>query len=121
MVYILGLLVSLQIIAGQVLWKIGIEKSNFIFSFKSDKLLDLITMLLSPFIIAGVLFYVSATVMFVALLSKFEYTSLQAVVVSTSLMFTFIAANLIFDESYSVLNLLGFLFLFTGVLLVTKF
>lgn len=121
MVYIFGLLVSLLIVTGQVLWKAGLDKSNFVFSQKTVLSWDFFGVLFSPFIIAGVLSYGIATVLFMALLSKFEYTNLQAVVVSSSLLFTFVAAAMIFNEKIVFLNLLGLAFLLAGVILVTKF
>lgn len=121
MIYIFGLLVAIQIITGQVLWKIGVEKTNFQFAKNyifSDHLLKVF---INPYIIGGVIFYSFATILFMALLSKYEYTSLQAVVVSSSLIFTFTAAAVLFGEAVSLLNLVGLGFLLIGVLLVTKF
>jgi drug/metabolite transporter (DMT)-like permease len=121
MIYVFGLLVSLLIVSGQVLWKAGLERTAFVFSKKSVLTWDFLGVLLSPYIIAGVLSYAIATVLFMALLSKFEYTSLQAIVVSSSLMFTFIAAAMLFNEKIALINLLGLFFLLIGVILVTKF
>ncbi len=121
MIYIFGLLVAFQVVLGQILWKVGVAKiggelnASFVFSSEIFKLI------LSPYFIAGVVSYGMATIMFMLLLSKFNYTNLQAVVVSSSLTLTFIAATVFFDEKISVMNLLGFVFLLCGVILVTKF
>ena len=121
MIYIFGVFVAFQIVLGQILWKLGVTKlggelnSKFIFSANIFKLL------LSPYFIAGVLSYGVATVAFMVLLSKYSYTNLQAIVVSSSLTLTFIAAYLLFNEKISLLNLAGFVFLIFGVVLVTKY
>lgn len=121
MVYIFGLLVSLLIVTGQILWKSGLEASKFVFTAKALFSKEFLGILFSLNIIAGIISYGLATVLFMALLSKFEYTSLQAVVVSSSLIFTFIAAAMIFGEKISLINLCGLAFLLIGVILVTKF
>jgi len=121
MIYIFGLLVAFQIVLGQILWKVGVTRlggnlnAKFVFSAEIFKLI------LSPYFIAGVISYGMATIMFMLLLSKYNYTNLQAVVVSSSLTLTFIAASILFDEKISMFNLLGFVFLLCGVVLVTKF
>ncbi len=87
-----------MIVAGQVLWKIGVEKITStddninIFSSQIVKIIS------SPYIILGVISYGIATLLYMVLLSKYEYTNLQAVVVSSSLVTTFIAASLFFNE-----------------------
>lgn len=120
MIYLLGVLIAAMIVTGQVLWKTGIDKSGFIFEGSNIFSLQLVKTLFSPYILLGVLSYGVATILYMALLSKYEYTSLQAVVVSSSLVATFIASSLIFSEKISSYNLLGLCFLLVGVVLITK-
>lgn len=109
-----------MIVIGQVLWKIGVEKSDLVTSGGSIFSMQLLKLLISPYILGGLISYGVATLMYMILLSKYEYTNLQAVVVSASLAATFLAASLLFSEKISAYNLLGLGFLLIGVLLITK-
>lgn len=121
MIYIYGILVAVQIVIGQVLWKLGAEKTQFVLTKDYIFSPDIFKFIFSPYIIIGIIFYGVATVLYMSLLAKFEYTSLQAVVVTSSLISTFIMANLVFNEKANLINLLGLAFMIGGVLLVTKF
>lgn len=121
MIYLLGLTIALLIVTGQVLWKLGLERVDLALSLKTFFTWEFVAILFSPAILAGIVSYGFATVLFMVLLSKFEYTSLQAVVVSSSLIFTFVAAFILFGEKISVFNIFGLLLLVAGVILVTKF
>lgn len=103
------------------MWKIGLDKANFVFSPRAIFSWDFAMIIFSPAIIIGFLSYGLATILYMVLLSKFEYTNLQAVVVSSSLLFTFIAASLLFGEKISAVNIFGLLLLLAGVIFVTKF
>lgn len=121
MLFVYGILVAVQIVLGQILWKMGVEKVGAGLSieyFFSSKILSLLT---SPYIIVGVISYVMATLIFMTLLAKYPYTELQSVVVSSSLIATFLAASLIFHERISLVNILGLVLLIAGVLLITKY
>lgn len=121
MVYVYGILVAFQVVLGQILWKIAAEKHQF--QLKKEYLFsyDFIHFVFSPQVILGVISYASATLVFMALLAKSDYTNLQAIVVSSSLALTFIAAVVVFRENISLWNLLGLVFLLAGVILITKF
>jgi len=121
MIYIYGILVAVQIVIGQVLWKVGVEKTHFVLTKDYILSTEMFKFIFSPYIIFGFLFYSVATLLYMSLLSKFQYTNLQAVVVSSSLIATFIFANLLFNENTNMINLLGLAFMVGGVLLVTKF
>jgi len=120
MLYIYGILIAVQIVLGQVLWKIGVGKTHFVLTKKfilSDGFLKTIT---SPYIIVGVLSYGLATLLFMAMLGKYQYTNLQAVVVSSSLITTFLAAIVIFHEKVGILNFFGLFLLILGAIFITR-
>ena len=120
MLYLQGISIGLMIVLGQVLWKIGIEKIGDINGIGSLLSGQLTRIVFSPYIIAGVVSYGIATLVYMILLSKYEYTDLQAVVVSSSLIITFIAASALFSEKISYVNLIGLVFLICGVYLITR-
>lgn len=121
MLYILGLLTALQVVAAQTLWKIGLERVGFTPS--KDFLLSsqMFSVFTSPLVVLGVLLYVSATICFFAVLSKFDYSQAQTVVVTSSICFTFISAVAIFGENLKPINFLGIACLLLGVFFITRF
>lgn len=121
MIYVYGALIAVQIVLGQVLWKMGAEKAHL--NLTKDFILsqELIKFLLTPYILLGIFSYASATLIFMAMLAKHEYTHLQAIVVSSSLLFTFIAAVALFNEKVTIINLLGLCCLVAGVIFITRF
>lgn len=121
MLFIYGILIAIQIVLGQVLWKTGAEKYTFVLSKDFITSKDFISFILSPFIIIGVVSYASATIIFMAMLAKYDYTNLQSIVVSSSLVLTFMAAILLFDEKITILNIVGLACLIMGVVFITKF
>lgn len=121
MIYIYGLIVAVEIVFGQVLWKIGVERTHFVLSKQYLFSSDMIKFIFNPFVVFGLVSYGFATLLYMSLLSKYEYTSLQSVVVPLSLIGTFIIASLLFGEKVSFINFIGFILLIGGVLLITKF
>jgi len=121
MLYALGVLVALQIVSAQTCWKIGLEKQGFVpkpeFLFSSHML----SVLFSPFILLGALLYLSATLLFFVMLSKYEYSNTQTLVVIASLTFSFFSAAIFFNEKIHPVNLIGIALLFVGVVLITRF
>ena len=110
-----------MIVAGQVLWKVGIEKKSDAIDLGTVLSPYIFKIIFSPYILLGVLSYGLATLSYMLLLSRYDYTDLQTVVVSSSLITTFITASLFFDENINPYNLVGIAFLLCGVLFITKF
>jgi drug/metabolite transporter (DMT)-like permease len=121
MLYLLGVVTAIQIIIAQSLWKIGLKKldipfdKDFIFSS------HLIKFIFSFYILTGIIIYVTATLSYLLLLSKYKYSSAQTVVVVSSLIFTFLSAAFVFSERFRIINLVGVACLLLGVFLITKF
>lgn len=121
MLYVLGILTALQIVSAQTLWKVGLERIDFTLTRDFVLSSQLLKVVLSPYVILGVLLYASATLCFFGMLSRFSYANTQTVVVTTSLTFTFLSAVIIFHEQLRLIHLLGIGCLLLGVLLITKF
>lgn len=121
MLYILGVITALQVVAAQTLWKIGLERTGFQPTKQFLLSTQLLEAIFSPLVLLGIILYISATISFFALLSKFEYSQAQTIVVASSITFTFLSAVVIFNEQLKFINMLGILCLFGGVLLITRF
>lgn len=120
MIYLLGALVAFQLVLGQVLWKGAVDKYSFALTPSYLGSREFLSFIFSPQVLIGFVIYGVATLSFMALLGKFQYSSVQAVVVSTSLVFAFAASAVIFHERHSAVNVLGFGLLVVGVILATR-
>lgn len=120
MVYVLGLLVALQLVLGQSLWKIGTERSGFELSAAYLSSGRLWGFLLSPFTLSGLLMYSVATVLYMGMLAKYQYSIVQGIVVPLALIMAFLVARSFFDEKLTRLNIVGLVLLIIGIGLVTR-
>ena len=118
--YLLGLFVAAQLVAGQVLWKIAVKRSHFELSPSYLFSKRVWSLIFSPYLIFGLLVYAFATLLYVGMLSKYEYSSVQAIVVPTSLLIAFLVAYYGFHEKLSGTNIAGVLVLIVGIILVTR-
>jgi drug/metabolite transporter (DMT)-like permease len=120
MIYLLGPVVALQLVLGQVLWKAAIDRYGFTLTREYVLSHQFVTFVLSPLVIGGLVVYALATLSYFGMLAKFPYSSVQAVIVSASLILTYLASAAIFHERHSPINLLGFAVLVVGVVLATR-
>jgi drug/metabolite transporter (DMT)-like permease len=121
MLYVLGLLTALQIVAAQTLWKYGLAKVGFTPTAHYIFSAQIVKAVFSPLVFGGIVLYGLATICFFILLSKYEYANAQTVVVVSSLTFTFLSALLIFNEKFNPVNVVGICLLLAGVILITRF
>lgn len=118
--YALGILTAGLIVAAQALWKAAVDKYGLELSgnfFATPEFWRLVT---TPQVIGGVVLYGAATLCFLLMLKKFQYSSTQALVVSSSLVITMLVAAGIFQERITLVKIVGVGVLIIGVLLVTR-
>ena len=121
MLIIQSVFIGLLIVAGQTLWKIGITKIGSGMSLADLFSSSVTKIFLSPWILAGILAYGLATIAYMVLLSKYEYTNLQTLVGSSSLVFTFLIASIFFEEKISLINICGLILLIVAIILIIRF
>ena len=120
MLYLLGILVAFLLVTGQALWKIGVGRAHLQLSAEylfSSKVTGLI---FSPYIIGGFAIYAIATLIYLGLLAKYQYSTVQGLVVPLSLIAAFIIARYAFHERLSVTNYIGLVVLVVGIFLATR-
>src|SRR5438045_2005854 len=98
LIVILGLLTSLQIVAAQALWKSAVAAHQFKLTTSYIFSGEFLGLVFSPAVIFGVLLYASATLTYLALLSKYQFAVVQSLVLTASLIITFLIANFVFHE-----------------------
>lgn len=118
--FIHTILVSGMLVTGQSLWKIGVTRYNFTPSKEYFLSAEFWRFVFSPQVIIGLTIYALATLAYMALLSKYQYSAVQAGVTSFALILAFVIAATFFGEKVTVSNLAGFTLIIVGVLLVTR-
>jgi uncharacterized membrane protein len=112
-----ALLCSLLIVLGQVFWKIAIDKSGGLFSNDVSLLRSSLNLLRSPWMIGGLLIYFLATVYWVYLLSKYEYSYIYPLT-SMVYLISFIFAIFVFKENVNIYRWLGVFLIIAGVIFI---
>lgn len=102
----------LLLTSGQIMWKIGLDRTG---GFSAANIFNI---MVSPFIIGGVLLYVIATVLWFMILSKTDL-SYAYPLQSLAYVLGVIAAWMIFKENISITRWLGVATIIAGVALVT--
>jgi drug/metabolite transporter (DMT)-like permease len=120
MLYILGILVAIQLVIGQTLWKVGAERAHF--KVTPDYLLShrAVEFLFSPLVLLGFAIYAIATLLYLGMLAKYEYSLVQGLVVPLSLLMAFGIGRFFFHDKLSIINIIGLLILILGIILATR-
>ncbi len=120
MILILAFIISLQLVAGQSLWKRALGQSHFHLGLSFLLSRQALTFFLQPLFLGGALLYVSSTLFYMAILQKYPLYSAQTAVVSLGLILSFILSAVIFHERASLHQLAGLILLVGGMYLVLK-
>jgi multidrug transporter EmrE-like cation transporter len=118
--YVMGFVVAALLVVGQGLWKIAVNNAHleltasYLLSRRSLELLG------SPFLWAGLTVYAAATVLYMGMLAKYDYSVVQSMVVPLALIVAFIVARFFFNERLSTVNLVGLGVLIIGIILATR-
>lgn len=115
---LLGSICALLITSGQVLWKIALLKTKI--SFSSDITINkVINFIISPYMIMGIIIYLFATVFWIYLLSKFEYSKIYPIL-ALAYVFALLFAYFIFDEKIGWYKIFGVFFIIFGIVIIAK-
>ena len=116
---LLVLLFSFLIVTGQVLWKLAIDKNGGLINSDSTNIQNILNLLLSPYMLSGVVIYMCATVFWMYLLGEYEYSFIYPMSSMTFVMSLFFASY-VFDEEITLYKIIGVLVIMLGVFIVTK-
>lgn len=120
MVYLFGFWVAAMLVVAQSFWKSGVTKHHFSLSARYLSSQKMVAFVFSPEVVAGVLIYIAATLVYMAMLAKYPYALVQALVVPASLLLAFLIARTLFHERISPMNYLGLALLLIGIVLATR-
>lgn len=117
MLYLFGLIFAALIVTGQTLYKMAVDRSSFeptISFILSKKMLDL---LLSWQFLSGLAVFSVAALLSFWMLTKYQFTTFQAVTVPVVMGLSYVAGTWFFKDQISALNVVGLIVLACGVIL----
>lgn len=121
MIYIFGILFSVLIVVGNSLYKLAVEAANFEPTpdfFFSRKMISFVT---SWQLLGGLAFFLVATGISFWMLTKFDFSAIQAVTVPVVMGLSFAAGAFVFNEdSLSLINYVGLIIIIVGVILAAQ-
>lgn len=121
MIYLLGILFSAIIVAGNTFYKFAVDEAKFELNASflfSKKMIELLT---SWQFLAGLGAFLVATVISFYMLTKFEFSAIQAVTVPVVMALSFVVGHAILhEENLSVINYLGLAIIVVGVVLAAN-
>lgn len=112
MIYVLLFINIIMLVCGQVLWKLGIGKSDLSFSLKG-----FINLISNPYILGGGIIYVFATIIWVYILSQEEISRVYPLQ-SLCYVFGTLAGVLIFKECFTASKGIGLVFIIIGAFII---
>jgi drug/metabolite transporter (DMT)-like permease len=118
MIYIFGILFSLFIVAGNTLYKYAVDAAGF--EISSDFLLSkkFLSFIFSWQLLGGLSLFIIGSGISFWMLTKFEFSAIQAVSVPVVMGLSFLVGQfLLHEENLSLLNYLGLLIIVVGVVL----
>jgi len=119
MLYLFGLIFSALLVVGQTFYKYAVERASFeptaAFLF-SKKMLEFLT---SWQFLTGLSAFIVASLISFWMLTKFQFTSIQAVTVPVVMGLSYIVGAWVFKDEISGINLIGLGVLAVGVVLAS--
>jgi drug/metabolite transporter (DMT)-like permease len=111
--FFLILINTLLLVSGQFLWKTGLQHNESGFS----SLRTIVQLMLSPYILGGLVLYGIATVLWLYILSRVEL-GIAYPIQSLAYIFAVFGAYWIFNEPLSVPKVVGCLMILGGVIFI---
>lgn len=103
---------SLLMVTGQVLWKTGASGKDI------QSLGQLLRLFLTPYVIAGLVVYAFASVLWIYILNKGELSYVYPIQ-STAYIFALIVGTTIFKEALTPAKVIGVIVICLGVIITT--
>lgn len=110
---VLVLMNAVLLVGGQFLWKAGMQSQQADFS----QLMGVARVLLSPYILSGLVIYGFATILWLYIISRVQL-SLAYPMQSMAYVFAVVAAHYLFDEALTPGKIIGALVIVLGVSII---
>lgn len=116
--YIATIVLALLLVTAQSCWKLAVSGHTALFAgnITFGKLVEFV---FSPLTLLGMVLYVVATGLYMVLLSRYNFSFVQAMVIPLSLVFSVSIATIFFHDHLSVVNIIGMAVIVIGIILFT--
>ena len=111
-----AVVVVVMLVIGQTLWKLGLRRVG---EFDINEFSKILSLLINPFIIVGIILYGFATILWLSVLSKNELSYIFPIM-SLSYVLVLIPSYFIFREDISISRLVAIFVIMIGVALLIK-
>lgn len=114
MIYILSIIFASLLVLAQTSWKIGVDltkTSNATLGVK-----QVFSALLSLNFIFGAFIYVVATLLYLYLVSKYKFSTVQTLAIPLSLIFSILVSSTVFNEHITQKTILGVIIIVIGII-----
>ena len=118
MQYIFSIIFAGLLVTAQSCWKLSVGRNAELFSGHGFGLSKLLNFAFAPLTLAGILLYVIATGLYMYLLSKYQFSTVQAMVITLSLLLSVGIAVAFFGDRLGVVNFLGVGLIVVGIVLI---
>ena len=118
MIYLFGAIFALLLTAGNTMYKYAVDAANFEISPEFIFSKKMVSFLLSWQLLSGLALFIVATMLSFWMLTKYEFSAIQAVTVPVVMGLSFmVGAWILNEESLSAINYFGLGVLVLGVIL----
>lgn len=117
MQYILSLVFAAMLVVAQTSWKRAVDAAQSPFHGNLS-VSTFVRFIFSPLVLLGIVIYALAVFLYMYLLSKYQFSLIQSMVIPTSLIFSIFVAVTLFGESLSYVNYSGLFFIVLGIVLI---
>ncbi|MDH5378088.1 MAG: EamA family transporter [Gammaproteobacteria bacterium] len=107
------------IVFSQVLWKLAIDKNGGLFNSEQSLLANISNVLFAPAMLLGICLYIVASVFWMYLLGKYDYSYIYPMM-SISYVLSFFFAVYFFNETLNLYKILGVILIISGVFVIAK-
>ncbi|MBU0679601.1 MAG: EamA family transporter [Verrucomicrobia bacterium] len=114
-----GLFWTLTISAAQVLWKLAVDKTGGLFKPGVSLFNSTMSLLMSPYMIVGLILYAAATVFWMYLLAKYDLSFIYPMM-SMVFIFTLLASRFVLGEPVGMQKWFGVSAIIVGIVLISK-
>lgn len=110
---------SLLMNSGQIFWKMAIIKNGGLIKENVSLINNIIQLLMSPYMLAGIFIYGGASIFWIYLISKYELSFIYPLLGMTFIFSLFFGA-LIFNENITLLRIIGVVLITIGIYFIGK-
>lgn len=114
MIYALSILFAALLVFAQSSWKIGVELTKS--SSGGTGFRQIFTTLISVNFVLGAFIYVLATLLYLYLVSRYQFSTVQTLAIPLSLIFSIIVAGVVFNEHITNWTIMGIIVIAVGII-----